>query len=111
MKTELEEVAERFTPQSDKWTIKEIFIAGSKWQAEKIGLMEIKLKHTKTLLEGCERALEESFKQQERSYSEEEIKKAYCDGANLDYNIMISIKEGNEILQKWFEKFSKLKND
>lgn len=35
MKTELEEVAEIFTPQSDKWTIKEIFIAGAQWQAER----------------------------------------------------------------------------
>ena len=31
----LEEFAERFTPQSDKWTIKEIFIEGAKWQQER----------------------------------------------------------------------------
>jgi len=30
----LEEVAEIFTPQLDKWTIKEIFIAGAKWQMD-----------------------------------------------------------------------------
>jgi len=45
--------------------------------------------------------------QQERSYSEEDLKKAYCNGANLDYNIMISTKEGNEILDKWFEQLKK----
>ena len=31
----LEEFAKRFTPQSDKWTIKEIFIEGAKWQQER----------------------------------------------------------------------------
>ena len=31
----LEEAAERFTPQSDKWTIKEIFIEGAKWMQER----------------------------------------------------------------------------
>ena len=31
----LEEFAERFTPQSDKWTIKEIFIEGAKWMQER----------------------------------------------------------------------------
>jgi O-methyltransferase involved in polyketide biosynthesis len=45
--------------------------------------------------------------QQERSCSEEDMKKAYCNGANLDYNIMISTKEGNEILDKCFEQFKK----
>ena len=33
--SKLEEYAEGFTPQSDKWTIKEIFIAGAKWQQER----------------------------------------------------------------------------
>ena len=45
--------------------------------------------------------------QQERSYSEEEVKKAYCNGSNLDYDIMISTKEGNEILEQWFKQFKK----
>ena len=43
--------------------------------------------------------------QQERSYSEEDMKKAYCNGANLDYNIMISTKEGNEILEESLKQF------
>jgi hypothetical protein len=34
MKTELEEVAENFIPKSNKWTIKDIFIEGAKWQQE-----------------------------------------------------------------------------
>jgi hypothetical protein len=34
MKTELEEVAKNFIPKSNKWTIKDIFIDGAKWQQE-----------------------------------------------------------------------------
>ena len=33
--TTLEKAAEKFTPKSDKWTIKEIFIEGAKWQQER----------------------------------------------------------------------------
>ena len=46
----------------------------NKWQQENYGLMEIELRHTKTLLASCEKALEERDKQQER-YSEEEVHK------------------------------------
>jgi hypothetical protein len=35
-KKETLEEAEIFTPQSDKWTIKEIFIEGAKWQAKRM---------------------------------------------------------------------------
>jgi hypothetical protein len=34
------------------------FKFGAKWQAQRIGLMEIELNHTKTLLASCEKALE-----------------------------------------------------
>jgi hypothetical protein len=47
------------------------------------------------------------MEKEQQGYSEEYMKKAYCNGANLDYNIMISTKEGNEILGKWFEQFKK----
>jgi len=40
-KETLEEVAERYVPKSDKWTIKEIFIDGAKWQQDKICDSEI----------------------------------------------------------------------
>jgi hypothetical protein len=43
--------------------------------------------------------------QEYRIYSEEDLKKAYCKGGNLDYDIMISTKEGNEILKEWFDQF------
>ena len=33
-KETLEEAAEKFTPKSDKWTIKQIFIEGAKWQQQ-----------------------------------------------------------------------------
>ncbi|CAB4125764.1 hypothetical protein UFOVP54_223 [uncultured Caudovirales phage] len=47
------------------------------------------------------------MEKQQQGYSEENIKKAYCDGSNLDYSIMISTKEGSEMLNKWFEQFKK----
>ena len=56
------------------------FNNGAKWQAERISLMEIELNHTKTLLESCEKALEDRDKQAERMYSEEEVIKL-VDGA------------------------------
>ena len=61
----LEEFAKRFTPQSDKWTIKEIFIEGAKWQ-------------------------------QERSYSEEDLKEAF----GMNDKDWICFEE-------WFEQFKK----
>jgi peptide subunit release factor 1 (eRF1) len=74
MKTELEEVAEKFTPQSDKWTIKEIFIAGAKWQQEKM-------------------------------YSEEDLKRAFQVGFNVGYNDEQS--PSHLTFDEWFEKFKK----
>jgi len=59
----LEEVAERFTPQSDKWTIKEIFIAGAKWQQEHIGKSEFLQKLRATLSDAeARRLIFETFK-------------------------------------------------
>jgi len=59
----IEEFAERFTPQPDKWTIKEIFIAGAKWQQEQIGKSEFlqKLRATKSDAE-ARRLILEQFK-------------------------------------------------
>jgi hypothetical protein len=37
-------------------------------QQEEIGLMEIELKHTKTLLASCEKALEDRNKQDKNKY-------------------------------------------
>jgi len=52
--------------------------------------------------------LEEYAKwQQERSYSEEDMKKALCDGGNLDYSVLTSTEVGTKILNKWFEQFKK----
>lgn len=53
------------------------FIEGAKWQQEHYGLMEIELRHTKTLLASCEKALEERDKQQKRSYSEKEMRESF----------------------------------
>ena len=66
----LEEAAEQFTPKSDKWTIKEIFIEGAKWQ-------------------------------QERSYSEEDMREAFLDGwVERDGKLTFS-----KAIKKWFEEF------
>jgi len=54
---------------ADSFIAKQSFIKGAKWQAERIGLMEIELNHTKTLLTSCEKALEDRDKQAERMYS------------------------------------------
>ena len=43
--------------------------------------------------------------QDKNKYSDEDIKKAYCNGADLDYDIMISTIEGSQILKEWFEQF------
>jgi hypothetical protein len=45
--------------------------------------------------------------QQERSYSEEDMKKAFCNGGNLDYSVLTSTEVGTKILNKLFEKFKK----
>lgn len=59
----LEEFAERFTPQSDKWTIKEIFIEGAKWQQEQIGKSEFLQKLRGTLSDAeARRLIFEQFK-------------------------------------------------
>jgi hypothetical protein len=56
--------------KTDNW------IAGAKYQAERIGLMEIELNHTKTLLASCEKALENRDKKAERMYSESDMLQA-----------------------------------
>lgn len=53
------------------------FIDGANWQAERISLMEIELNHTKTLLESCEKALEDRDKKADTMYSEEDMREAF----------------------------------
>ena len=84
------------------------FIAGAKWQQEHYGLMEIELSHTKTLLASCEKALEERDKQQERMYSEEELKNAFKIGFNIGYGSPVQeLDLKNEHCERWFEQFKK----
>jgi hypothetical protein len=108
----LEEAAKRFYPLTttdlicSPKLVRDAFIEGAKWQAERMGLMEmglmeIELRHTKTLLASCEKALEDRDKQAERMYSEEEV-----------YDILIKHTEdllaGKRILlNEWFEQFKK----
>ncbi len=79
---ENKETAEDFiknyeTRLEDEFPEKEALMAGIKWQQEYYGLMEIELRHTKTLLASYEKALEERDKQQKRSYSEKEMRESF----------------------------------
>jgi hypothetical protein len=104
-KETLEEAADNWVRKPVIGTKRESFIAGAKWQADRMGLMEIELNHTKTLLASCEQALEDRDKKAERMYSEEEViellnKREDCinqTSSILDYT---STKE-------WFEQFKK----
>jgi hypothetical protein len=44
---------------------------------------------------------------EKRSYSEEDMKKAFCNGGNLDYSVLTSTEVGTKILNKWFKQFKK----
>jgi hypothetical protein len=37
--------------------------------------------------------------------SDEMLKRAYCEGADMEYEIVISTKEGKELLNSWVETF------
>jgi len=77
---------------------------GAKWQAERMGLMEIELRHTKTLLASCEKALEDRDKQAERMYGEEEVYQLLYDLSGQVLNNKVS---NPKLLEKWFEQFKK----
>ena len=102
----LEEAAEKYR---DYWletrglTLTDTFIAGAKWQAERMGLMEIELRHTKTLLTSCEKALEDRDKQAERMYSEEETLNLW-NWLNDGFIIRKSLPTKEELFG-WFEQF------
>ena len=75
-----------------------------KEQNLEIGLLKIELKHTKTLLASCEKALEDRDNQAEKMYSEEDMHKAYCAGSDF----LCWLKdEQYYMFKKWFEKFKK----
>ena len=53
-----------------------------------------------------EKCLEDGAKwQQEQSYSEEDMKLAFCNGGELDYSALTSTEFGTKLLNKWFEQF------
>jgi len=66
----IEEAAEKYMPKSNKWTIKDIFQDGAKWQ-------------------------------QERSYSEEDLKESWLNGMESDNGFFGSFEE-------WFKQFKKI---
>jgi hypothetical protein len=84
-------------PSDDLW--REGVEFGAKFQAKKMGLMEIELNHTKTLLASCEKALEERDLQAKQMYSEEEVRDLI-----LKFN---NDKPGIFDASEWFEQFKK----
>lgn len=70
------------------------FIAGANYQSKRISLMEIELNHTKTLLESCEKALEDRDKKAESMYNEEEILEMFHKfNMHLPFNYEFLVKE------------------
>lgn len=72
-------------------------------QSEKIGLMEIELNHTKTLLASCEKALNDRNQQIEKSYNESDVKKIAINFFYHWYNTPGTNTE--EGFDDWFEQF------
>jgi hypothetical protein len=65
----------------------------------RIGLMEIELNHTKTLLASCEKALENRDNQAQRMYSEEEVKHIISEALQ---SALVTVD-----LEQWFKQFKK----
>jgi hypothetical protein len=105
----LEEAANNWIKNTSEFlSVKNGFIKGAKWQAERMGLMEIELRHTKTLLASCEKALEDRDKQADRGYSEEEVKSAFKIGFNIGYGSPVSeLDLKQQHCDRWFEKHKK----
>jgi hypothetical protein len=93
MKETLEEAAERFIPQSDKWTIKEIFIAGAKWQQE-----QDRNVYLNAYVDG-------SRAQAKLMYSEEDLECAWSSSEqNMRYSTWYPAYKGITFKQ-WLEKY------
>ena len=71
----------------------------------RIGLMEIELNHTKTLLASCEKALENRDNQAQRMYSEKEVYHILCEHTAFLFT------GGKSTLSIWFEQFKKKQNE
>ena len=100
----METLEEAFEKWSDKQFVcseLDILRFGAKWQQQHYGLMEIELRHTKSFLSSCEKALEERDEQQERMYSAEEVLEIIRQYA-LEEHLITSSKP-----DKWFEQFKK----
>jgi hypothetical protein len=76
-----------------------------------LGLLEIELNHTKTLLASCEKALKDRDKQSERMYSEEEveiiIQKLMNDVNCGDLCYGDNVIDFKKSPRQWFEQFKK----
>jgi hypothetical protein len=45
--------------------------------------------------------------QSKRSFSREDMQRAFCEGRGIDYNIVVSVTEGQETLDNWLNEFEK----
>jgi hypothetical protein len=74
----------------------------------RIGLMEIELNHTKTLLASCEKALENRDNQAKRMYSEEDMKLAFQAGHKKGFSGYPNTENWKELpFKEWFEQLKK----
>jgi hypothetical protein len=96
----------KYINEREKQTAYLEFIEGAKSQSETIGLMEIELNHTKTLLASCEKALENRDLQAERMYSEEEVRELF-NQYKQEFSIYRNLQILNVRFEEWFEKFKK----
>ena len=73
----IEKIAENESEYLADWEDKDMykrgFVDGANWKAQRISLMKIELNHAKTLLESCEKALEDRDKKAQRMYSEDDV--------------------------------------
>jgi RecJ-like exonuclease len=102
----LEEAAELFFRKKDakNCTLYKAAKFGAKWQQETYNQFTLAMDDLKSSREGYLKAKEEyELKQQERRYSEEDMKLSFTEGFNARYKM----QDGTESREKFLKKFKK----
>jgi hypothetical protein len=47
------------------------------------------------------------MEKEQQGYSKEDMKRAFCNGGQLDHSTLTSTEFGTKLLNKWFEQFKK----
>ena len=76
------------------------------WLADNLKMILPQSQFNDVLIQNIIEQAKEMEKQQQ-GYSEEDMKKAFCNGGNLDYSVLTSTEVGTKILNKLFEQFKK----